>query len=278
MAERSGFARAGLFAVFLICVLAVFVVPVAVSERWSDGAAGTARVVVSVVFLAAAVAANQFKRFKEYWLVLFACFTASFALFMGWQFGDYGLKILYTAAGTPKGIAVAKLSEALIVLFFVLILTVMLRGDLASVYLDRGKLGRALSIGGAAFAILLVVGIAEALTRDIGFGRLVSWIPWILVFALANGFMEELLFRGLFLRRLEPLVGAWGANILTALVFAVAPMKLASASNVMVFAGITFVLGLVWGYIIQKTDTIWGAALFHAGADVLIVIGVFGAL
>ena len=278
MAEKSGPARAGLFLVFLVCILAVFTVPLAVSSHWSERAASTARVAVTVAFLAAAVTAYQFKRFKEYWLVFFACFTASFALFMGWQFSDYGLKMWYIAAGTPKGIAVAKLSEAAIVLFFVLLFTIVIRSDLASIYLGRGELRRALTIGGVAFAVLLVVGVVQALVQGVGVVRLLKWIPWILVFALASGLMEELLFRGLFLRRLDPLMGAGAANVLTALVFAVSPMKLAFVSNVFVFAGITFVLGLVWGYVCQKTDTLWGAALFHAGADVLIVVGVFGGL
>jgi membrane protease YdiL (CAAX protease family) len=278
MAEKSGLARAGLFLVFLFCVLVVFTVPLAVSSHWGERAAGTARVAVTVLFLAAAVTAYQFKRSKEYWLVFFACFTASFALFMGWRFSDYGLEMLYIAAGTPKAVAVAKLSEAVIVLFFVLLFTIVIRSDLASLYLGRGEIRRAFAIGGAAFAALLVVGVIQALMQGTGVVRLAKWLPWILVFALANGFMEELLFRGIFLRRLEPLVGLGAANVLTALVFAVSPMKIGFVSNVFVFAGITFVLGLIWGYIIQKTDTLWGAALFHAGADVLIVVGVFGGM
>jgi len=42
-----------------------------------------------------------------------------------------------------------------------------------------------------------------------------------------------------------------------------------------VFAAITFVFALVWGYLMQKTGSLWGSALFHAGADTLIIIGIF---
>ena len=278
MAEKSGLAKAGLFLVFLFCVLVVFTVPLAVSSHWGGRAVGTSRVVVAVLFLAAAVTAYQFKKTKEYWLVFFACFTASFAVLMAWGFSDYGLKMLYIAEGSPKGIAVAKLSEAIIVLFFVLLATILVRSDLASIYLGRGETRRALAIGAVAFAVLFAVGVVQALVQGAGVARFVKWLPWILVFALANGFMEELLFRGLFLRRLEPLVGVGAANVLTALVFSVSPMRIGFVSNIFVFAGITFVLGLVWGYVIQKTDTLWGAALFHAGADVLIIVGVFAAM
>jgi membrane protease YdiL (CAAX protease family) len=34
-------------------------------------------------------------------------------------------------------------------------------------------------------------------------------------------------------------------------------------------------LGLAWGYIMQKTDNAWGSILFHAGADILVFLGVF---
>jgi uncharacterized protein len=37
----------------------------------------------------------------------------------------------------------------------------------------------------------------------------------------------------------------------------------------------TFSLGLAWGYIMQRTDSILGSALFHAGADIPVFIGIF---
>jgi membrane protease YdiL (CAAX protease family) len=35
------------------------------------------------------------------------------------------------------------------------------------------------------------------------------------------------------------------------------------------------VLALAWGYVIQKTESLWGSVLFHAGADLLIILGIF---
>ena len=51
--------------------------------------------------------------------------------------------------------------------------------------------------------------------------KLLPLWPWILVFVLSNGFMEELLFRGLFLQKLEPFLGKGKSNILTAIIFAI---------------------------------------------------------
>jgi membrane protease YdiL (CAAX protease family) len=37
----------------------------------------------------------------------------------------------------------------------------------------------------------------------------------------------------------------------------------------------TFALGLAWGYIMQRTDSIIGSALFHAGTDIPVFLGIF---
>jgi len=34
-------------------------------------------------------------------------------------------------------------------------------------------------------------------------------------------------------------------------------------------------LSLIWGYLMQKTESIWGSALFHAAGDCLIVFAIF---
>ena len=44
------------------------------------------------------------------------------------------------------------------------------------------------------------------------------------------------------------------------------------------FFVIVLILGLAWGYIIQRTDSLLAAILFHAGADVVLVIGFFSNL
>jgi membrane protease YdiL (CAAX protease family) len=46
-------------------------------------------------------------------------------------------------------------------------------------------------------------------------------------------------------------------------------------ADILVFVAITFVFALIWGYLTQKTGALWGSALFHAGADTLIIIGIF---
>jgi len=38
------------------------------------------------------------------------------------------------------------------------------------------------------------------------------------------------------------------------------------------------ILSLVWGILIQKSDSLWGAVLFHAAGDCLIIFGAFASI
>ena len=42
--------------------------------------------------------------------------------------------------------------------------------------------------------------------------------------------------------------------------------------QMIIFAIIVFALGLVNGFAMLKTDSIWGSVLFHAGYDLLVII------
>ncbi len=266
-----------LFPVLLLCGFAVFMFGTAAIPDISERMLGAAQVVVTVLFLAAAVTAYQSRRLKQYWLVLFACFTAAFSLLMAARLGVHGSAALSLDAGTPAGIAVAKFSEAAIVWFFILAFSVAARSDLASVYIERGDLGKGLTIGLVALGSFFVIGAVMALSRHTDVLQLAKWAPWILVYALSRGFMEELLYRGLFLRRLEPLIGANASNLLTAMVFTMAHTKAYlshAVPNVVAAAGITLALGLILGWLMQKTESLIGPALVHAGADILIVVGI----
>lgn len=105
--------------------------------------------------------------------------------------------------------------------------------------------------------------------------RILGWLPWILIFVLANGFFEELMNRGLFLRKFEPLLGAPFSNLLTAFAFAIGHAGVTYSADVRLFVVITFVLAMIWGYFMQKTGSLWASELFHAVADTLLMMGIF---
>jgi len=90
--------------------------------------------------------------------------------------------------------------------------------------------------------------------------------------------MEEILFRGLFLRKLEPFFGRFLSNLLIAFVFTVLHRAASYTVDQMAFLAILFPLALAWGYVMQKTDSVWGSILFHAGMDIPIILGIFSNL
>jgi len=105
---------------------------------------------------------------------------------------------------------------------------------------------------------------------------LVAAILWGLVFSFANGFMEELWLRGIFLKRFEPVLGISGSVLLTSMVFALmhgGAVYLVPVALPFMVAN-TFTLGLGCGYLMMKSDSIWGATLIHAAADFFLFIAV----
>ena len=87
--------------------------------------------------------------------------------------------------------------------------------------------------------------------------------------------MEELLFRGIFLKQLNNLFKPIWSIILTTVVFAASHMQVTYTPDVLVFVGITLILGLIWGSLMHYTKSIIASMLFHAGADLMIIIPVY---
>ena len=145
----------------------------------------------------------------------------------------------------------------------------------ASLYLRKGRLLFGLSVGLIAAAICLLLTLQQPGIRSFGASRLLSLTPWILLFIISNAFMEELLFRGLFLGRYEALVGGWPAILSTALAFTLAHMQVRYAPDIIVFMMVLLGLSIAWGWLMRKSNSLWGSVVFHAGADLLIILPIF---
>jgi membrane protease YdiL (CAAX protease family) len=264
------------FFIFLVCSLLLFEPPFFAFNSTSKWFQIVTFIGLPLIFSGMAVLARWHRRFQEYWPAFSSFVIISIALLLMWLLDDFPRRWLNLDAKAPSGRAIVKVSDAVILLLTVLILGVLLRIDFDSIYLGKGnRPGLGLAIGLAGFALMASFAVMEA--HDIGISnqRLLEWAPWILGFVLANGFFEELMSRGLFLKKFEGLLGATTANILTAVVFALGHAGVTYSSDVLVFVAVTFVFALIWGYIMQKTGSLWGSALFHAGADTVIIIGMF---
>jgi membrane protease YdiL (CAAX protease family) len=175
---------------------------------------------------------------------------------------------------TSKGFALSKFSDAAII-SFVLVISFILSGyKLKSIYLTKGHLTKGLIIGIVFFVLFGYLALNNPQERpDPGF--LKNNYSWILVFVLANGFMEELIFRGIFLERLNKYFKPVWSIILTSICFAAPHLTVNYQSNAILFAGIVFILGMLCGYAMQYTKSIIAPMLIHAGADLMIIIPVF---
>jgi uncharacterized protein len=96
---------------------------------------------------------------------------------------------------------------------------------------------------------------------------------------LANASNEELIFRGLFIGKMEPFLGKFATNLVTTIPFVLAHAFTSYSVNTIIFLALQLLpLSLVWCWLMQKTNSIWGSILFHAAMDIPVFIGIFSAL
>ena len=272
------------FVLFLACSLLVFVVfshYYPLFSGWTDIAG---RIAVASIFLVAALLSRRSERFRPYWRVWFAFTTACIAISPDYYLGlsKWLLPALRIAGDSPAGWAIDKLESSGLSILVVLLLTLASGDDLRSLYLRRGNLRLGLAVG----LIVLVVIIATAIPvtggffngRDLSWARILPWTPWVLIFVMANALNEELLFRGLFFGRLEPFLGRFAVNLVVAIPFTLMHTGVEYTANLLIFVGMLFPLSLAWGWLLQKTDSLWGSVLFHAAMDIPIVLGLFSNL
>lgn len=243
---------------------------------------------LSVLFLTLAVALRRSKRLHECSEIAFALFIAAFAVALQWGCGNWLKLLLPPAASTAQGLAIEKLAEAIPVVLSILLFTRLTGNDMGSLFLKKGDLRWGLRFGlisfaiwAAIFAVIAILGANAPASQGlfatgVPLTVIAAALPWMLVWAFTNSLMEELWFRGVFLKKLSPVLGAAASVLVTALVFAAPHFggTYIAAAERMIFAGIVLVLGLVNGTVMLKTDSIWGSVLFHAGYDLLVIIPV----
>jgi len=175
---------------------------------------------------------------------------------------------------TSKGFALIKLSDS-IVISAVLIVSFMIAGyTLKSIYLSKGRLTAGLLAGIIFFLFFGYLALNNPQQKPEAEFVNKNGI-WILVFVLANGFMEELIFRGVLLERLNSFFKPLWSILLTSVCFAAPHLTATYQPNVILFSGIVFILGMLCGYAMHYTRSIIAPALIHAGADLMIIIPVF---
>ena len=240
------------------------------------------RVGLSLLLLILSWLVRRSERYRKVGQIIFALFILFAAVSLDWVFGLFLLDSLHVSDTTPAGWAFLKLNDFFVIVGTVVVFTRLSGSSLGSIYIQSGNLKLGLVIGGIAFIVACAGSIptAELLFGGQGLtlSRVLPWTLWLLLIVLANGALEEILFRGLFLRKLEPFFGKLLSNVLIAFVFTVLHQGVSYTSDQMIFLAIVFPLALAWGFITQKTDSVWGSILFHAGTDIPIFLGIFSKL
>ena len=271
--------KAILSIVILTCSLAVFLLGPNYSTLFPTNGNTIYAASVSAVFLIAALLFKRSEKLTIYWQITYAFFIASMVNLVSDVLGGYQgdfVRFLGASINTNPGIGLGKMYETLLAVIPILVLTLLSGVNLRSLSLTKGNLNYK---WGFAIGSLVVVNYLTSVLIFFGTGyeisKLGSVILWGLVFAFSNSMLEELWVRGLFVKKLLPLVGVVGTVLLTSIWFgvmhfvAVAYMPIAV---VPIFVVNAFTMGIACGILMVKTDSIWGAYLIHAAADLFLFI------
>ena len=240
------------------------------------------RLVLSTIFLLSAIVSLKIERLKKYWKVFFAFFIASFAI------NAQALSAYVNIPTTPiNSLVMSMLFSTVLVVIPIIVLSLISGDHLPTIFLQKGNLKHGIIIGLIAFFTFAIASIPIATYmfngQNLSIDRVAPWMPGILIIVILNGIREELLYRGLFLKKYESVFGPIVSNILQALIFSlshtVAGRGTATyTSFTIAFVIITFLLGLALGYLMRRTDSLLGSVLFHAGSDIPIFLGIISNL
>jgi membrane protease YdiL (CAAX protease family) len=267
--------RLGLGALYLLCGLLVFVLGTNYYSIFPTNQSQLYRVILAAIFLVSAFVMRKKPGLQTYSQISYAFFIAITTYFLTSWFAIYRdpmLRSMGMDPGTDQYLAAVKVLEAAIVIGAILILSLVWGNKPRDLYIKKGRLGLSLFLGLCLFLINAATAIMTGAVRGQAGDFLIARLPWAVIFSLANAFMEELLFRGLFLGRLKEVFGSWVAIVLTSIVFTVMHSA-ASYMNLveaLIFQVIIFPMAMLFAYLVQKTDNLWGSTLYHAGSDVFL--------
>ena len=213
-------------------------------------------------------------------LLAVASMTLAFSVFAG------GPQWIYDISGNRfdfnTQVLLASAAEALLTVVVALIAMRASPPDLRPLLRLR-RFGPAAAIatvaGVAAFLLLVMLLPATLLGREgLAPVALARDLPLQGPASALQSLAQELQFRGLLLGALDRVAPAWAANLGQAAFFGLAHIAVQYQGPAGAFVPVTILLGLVFGWITQRTGSLWPAILIHAVADVAVTVGVIPGL
>ena len=244
---------------------------------------------LSALFLVIALLARRTQSLSKYWEIPFAFFVFTIAGFAG----DVNISplqrgfitgVLHQSSTTNDPLASTVMGTVLVQVFSTICIVVPIVAltrasgrDLSTIFICKPKnhVGLIVGvIGFIAFYVLAARGRTAAFFPNSGvsFSHFLALTPALLVLVLCNGLREELWFRGLFLKKYGRFLGRWSSNVLAAVIFTSFHVQVQYALHILPFLGFTLILGLVFGYLMQKSGSLLGPAILHAGSDIPIFL------
>lgn len=268
----------------LLAVALAMTVPI--YGGWLSGHAGRDfRFGLALLWGLLALAAAARARTKRYVPLLLGLFGISLGLALAYLAAHSPLSGLGGASGTPRGAAAEKIFTEVIPVSAAIFLSAWLsRRNLGSLGLRGGKVWQSVGLG-----VLTTLPLVALFAIDPSGGKdavlatpmavLLSWLPWIMIFSVANGFMEELWFRGLWLGGFQPVLGLPASIHVTSLAFCAMHVivYLPDVATVAVLTPAWLFMGYAYALIMRKTGSLWGPVLAHAVADIIFLLAAFSA-
>ena len=230
-----------------------------------------------------ALVAARVERLRRFSPVFLSLFGVSFGLALAYVVGTRPVHYFGLSVETPKGAAVDKIFGEVVPLCAAVLLAALLgRRSIASLGLRGGHPWQSLMLG-----LLASLPVLALFVFDPSGGReavssappvvLRSWAPWIVLFSAANGFSEELWFRGLWLGGFKDTIGASAAMHVTSLAFCLMHVIVywGDPVAILMLTPPWLFMGYAYAWIMRRTGSLWGPVLAHAIADILFLFVAF---
>jgi membrane protease YdiL (CAAX protease family) len=149
---------------------------------------------LTLFFLLLSIGLKRSKSNARFWPPAYALFTASAAL-------------LFLSTGMLHIVPV------------ILVLSLLVKDDLKSIFIGKGNLKQGLIFGLVSFSVFALITIVIGSASSEFIPGFFEGIHWVLLFIFANAIMEELWLRAIFLKKYEALIGRMASILVTALVF-----------------------------------------------------------
>jgi len=146
--------------------------------------------------------------------------------------------------------------------------------NLSDLFIQNSEKTWGIVIGIVGLLLFGGLGVLQSLNQGLTIKAIGVSIPLALVFSLANGFREELVYRAVFIKGFQANIGVVATIIVTTLVFTLAHIDVSyTPASQIVFVIVLVIIGVVGSLIMMKTGSLIGSVLFHAGADILLIMG-----